>query len=101
SPPTPRAARARPSTLHQWGHFAYDTSFPPRVCPSELDGLLFTIIIRFALQGHQITKRPSTQRTSPCPLPTYLTIMCSGGYLLGTHIVVVPLVHPVGDRVRW
>ena len=39
----------------RWGRTAYETSFLPRVGPWALYGLLFTVVIMFALQGDQIT----------------------------------------------
>src|SRR5271163_4337750 len=36
----------------------YETTFLPRIGPWALYGLLFTIVILFALQGHQVTSRP-------------------------------------------
>ena len=40
------------------GRHWYETRFLPRIGPWALYGLLFTIVILFALQGHQITSRP-------------------------------------------
>ena len=42
----------------QWGRTAYEQSFLPRIGPWALYGLLFTIVVLFALQGEQITSRP-------------------------------------------
>ncbi|MCY6798704.1 arsenical-resistance protein, partial [Escherichia coli] len=39
----------------KWGREAYESSFLPKVGPWALYGLLFTIVILFALQGEQIT----------------------------------------------
>ena len=36
----------------------YETSFLPKIAPWALYGLLFTIVILFALQGDQIISRP-------------------------------------------
>ena len=40
------------------GRVWYESRFLPRVGPWALYGLLFTIVILFALQGHQILSRP-------------------------------------------
>ena len=40
------------------GRYWYETRLVPRIGPWALYGLLFTIVILFALQGHQITSRP-------------------------------------------
>ena len=52
----------------------YENTFLPRIGPVALYGLLFTIVVLFALQGHQITTHPldvarvaraAARRTSP------------------------------------
>lgn len=61
----------------------YESRFLPRVGPWALYGLLFTIVVLFALQGEQITSRPlDVVRIAP-PLLVYFAIMWGGGYLLG------------------
>ena len=64
----------------QW----YETRFLPTVGPCALYGLLFTIVILFALQGDQITNRPWDVARIALPLLAYFAIMWSAGYLLGT-----------------
>jgi arsenite transporter len=61
----------------------YETTFLPRVGPLALYGLLFTIVILFALQGDQITSRPLDVVRIALPLLAYFAIMWGGGYLLG------------------
>jgi arsenate reductase len=61
----------------------YETRFLPWVGPWALYGLLFTIIILFALQGHQITSRPWDVVRIATPLLAYFAIMWAGGYALG------------------
>jgi len=46
-----------------------------------LYGLLFTVVILFALQGDQITNRPLDVTRIALPLLAYFTIMWCGGYL--------------------
>jgi arsenate reductase len=61
----------------------YENRFLTHIGPWALYGLLFTIVILFALQGHQITSRPwDVARIAP-PLLTYFAIMWAGGYTLG------------------
>ena len=61
----------------------YESTFLPRVGPWALYGLLFTIVILFALQGHQITSRPLVVFRIAVPLLAYFAVMWGGGYLLG------------------
>jgi arsenical-resistance protein len=61
----------------------YETRFLPRIGPWALYGLLFTIVILFALQGHQITSRPWDVARIAVPLLAYFAIMWAGGYALG------------------
>jgi len=63
----------------QW----YETRFLPRIGPWALYGLLFTIVILFALQGNQITSRPWDVARIALPLLAYFAIMWAGGYALG------------------
>jgi ACR3 family arsenite transporter len=44
--------------LRSRGEDWYEERFLPRIRPVALYGLLFTIVVLFALQGHQITKQP-------------------------------------------
>ncbi|WAY22668.1 ACR3 family arsenite efflux transporter [Mycolicibacterium fortuitum] len=61
----------------------YESSFLPRVGPWALYGLLFTIVVLFALQGDQITNRPWDVARIALPLLAYFAIMWGGGYAMG------------------
>lgn len=65
------------------GRTWYESTFLPRIGPWALYGLLFTIVILFALQGHQITTRPWDVARIALPLLVYFAIMWVGGYALG------------------
>ncbi len=64
----------------------YESKLLPRIGPWALYGLLFTIVILFALQGHQITSRPWDVARIALPLLAYFAIMWGGGYLYGRMI---------------
>src|SRR3954462_7513083 len=61
----------------------YEGRFLPKIGPIALYGLLFTIIVLFALQGETITSRPLDVARIALPLRAYFAIMWGGGYLLG------------------
>jgi arsenate reductase (thioredoxin) len=61
----------------------YESQFLPRIGPWALYGLLFTIVILFALQGHQIASRPWDVARIAVPLLGYFAIMWASGYALG------------------
>lgn len=61
----------------------YEGRFLPRIGPWALYGLLFTIVVLFALQGDQITSRPWAVARIAIPLLAYFAIMWAGGYALG------------------
>ncbi|RSM51846.1 arsenical-resistance protein [Amycolatopsis sp. WAC 01376] len=61
----------------------YEGKFLPKIGPIALYGLLFTIVILFALQGDNITSRPFDVARIALPLLVYFAIMWVGGYLLG------------------
>jgi ACR3 family arsenite transporter len=63
----------------QW----YETKLLPRLGPFALYGLLYTIVVLFALQGHAITARPGDVARIALPLLGYFAIMWCGSFLLG------------------
>jgi ACR3 family arsenite transporter len=53
----------------------YDTKFAPKIAPIALWGLLFTIVVLFALQGEAITSDPISVFLIALPLMIYFAIM--------------------------
>ena len=71
-----------------WGERArgvewYETVFLPRIGPIALWGLLFTIVVMFALQGETITSQPFDVVRIAIPLLAYFGIMWFGSFSLG------------------
>ena len=61
----------------------YEQRFLPRVGPWALYGLLFTIVLLFALQGDAITSNPLDVTRIALPLLAYFAIMWFAGLALG------------------
>jgi hypothetical protein len=61
----------------------YEGTFLPRIGPIALYGLLFTIVILFALQGDAITENPWDVARIAIPLVVYFAIMWTGSFAAG------------------
>ncbi|MFF0740311.1 ACR3 family arsenite efflux transporter [Streptomyces sp. NPDC004111] len=65
------------------GRERYEAKFLPRIGPWALYGLLFTIVVLFALQGKTITSQPLDVVRIAVPLLVYFAVMFFGTFLLG------------------
>ncbi|WP_370940104.1 ACR3 family arsenite efflux transporter [Amycolatopsis sp. cg13] len=68
------------------GRTWYESRFLPKVGPVALYGLLFTIVVLFALQGDQITSRPLDVARIAVPLLVYFGLMWAGSYAVGKAV---------------
>ncbi|MFC8779384.1 ACR3 family arsenite efflux transporter [Streptomyces nigra] len=68
------------------GRTGYEARFLPTIGPWALYGLLFTIVILFALQGQTITSRPLDVARIALPLLVYFAVMFFGTFLLGKAV---------------
>ena len=64
----------------------YEQRLLPRIGPIALYGLLFTIVVLFALQGHTITTRPWDVARIAVPLLVYFVVMFGGSFALGHQL---------------
>jgi ACR3 family arsenite transporter len=64
----------------------YESRFLPRIGPWALYGLLFTVVILFALQGETITSRPADVARIALPLLAYFALMWGLSFALGLRI---------------
>ncbi len=64
----------------------YEETFLPRIGPVALYGLLFTIVVLFALQGEQITDNPLDVARVAIPLLVYFALMWGGSFLVGFRL---------------
>ncbi|HSC49925.1 MAG TPA: ACR3 family arsenite efflux transporter, partial [Gaiellaceae bacterium] len=72
--------------LKRKGHDWYDTRLLPKIGPITLYGLLFTIVLLFAIQGEKITAEPADVARIALPLLAYFAIMWVAGFLIGKAI---------------
>ncbi|MCX5938218.1 MAG: arsenical-resistance protein, partial [Cyanobium sp. LacPavin_0920_WC12_MAG_62_9] len=61
----------------------YEQTFLPKLSPWALYGLLFTVVVMFALQGKAITSDPLRVAVVAIPLVLYFLIMWGVAFLLG------------------
>nr|WP_245565173.1 ACR3 family arsenite efflux transporter [Nocardioides insulae] len=64
----------------------YETTVLPRIGPAALYGLLFTIVVLFALQGDTITNQPLDVARIALPLLAYFALMWFGSFFLGKRL---------------
>ena len=67
----------------RWGRERYEAGVLPRIGPWALYGLLFTVVVLFALQGRAITERPLDVVRIALPLLVYFAVTFGTGMLLG------------------
>ncbi len=72
--------------LKRKGREWYDREFLPRVGPITLYGLLFTIVLLFAIQGDTITSQPLDVARIALPLLAYFAVMWVAGFVIGKLI---------------
>jgi ACR3 family arsenite transporter len=66
----------------QW----YEGTFLPRLGPVALYGLLFTVVVLFALQGDTITSEPLDVARIALPLLAYFAVMWFGAFALARRL---------------
>ncbi|AWL41900.1 MULTISPECIES: ACR3 family arsenite efflux transporter [unclassified Streptomyces] len=68
------------------GHAWYEIELIPRIGPFALYGLLFTIVVLFALQGDAVTSKPLDVARIALPLLVYFALMWAGAMALGRAV---------------
>jgi ACR3 family arsenite transporter len=64
----------------------YENTFLPRIGPLALYGLLFMIVVLFALQGEAITSAPFDVARIALPLLAYFALMWTSSFALGLRM---------------
>ncbi|HLB04011.1 MAG TPA: ACR3 family arsenite efflux transporter [Gaiellaceae bacterium] len=72
--------------LKRRGRDWYEQQFIPRIGPITLYGLLFTIVLLFAIQGEKITAEPVDVARIALPLLIYFAGMWIAGFAIGRLI---------------
>ena len=68
------------------GRSWYEQVFLPRVAPVALYGLLFTVVVLFALQGDTITSEPLDVVRIALPLLAYFAVMWFGAFWVSRRL---------------
>ncbi|MFF2699695.1 ACR3 family arsenite efflux transporter [Streptomyces cyaneofuscatus] len=68
------------------GRTWYETRLVPRIGPFALYGLLFTVVVLFALQGDAITAKPLDVVRIALPLLVYFALMWAGSMAVGRAV---------------
>jgi len=69
--------------IRRRGRDWYEERFIPRIAPLTLYGLLFTIVLLFAIQGDEITSQPLDVVLIAVPLFVYFAVMWIAGFASG------------------
>ena len=64
----------------------YDSTFIPRIGPTALVGLLYTIVLMFAMQGHRLVDRPADVLRIAAPLAVYFLVMFGLAFWLAMRL---------------
>jgi ACR3 family arsenite transporter len=64
----------------------YEETFLPRIGPMALYGLLFTVVVLFALQGRTISERPWDVARIALPLLAFFAIMWFGAFFVARRM---------------
>jgi arsenate reductase len=64
----------------------YESRLLPRIAPIALYGLLFTVVVLFALQGKTITSQPADVARIALPLLAYFAVMWFGGFAIARRL---------------
>ena len=79
-------ALTRYSLVRLRGSAWYEEKFLPRLGPTALLGLLYTIVLMFAMQGDKITRLPIDVVRIAIPLLVYFGVMFTSAFLIARRL---------------
>lgn len=84
--PLVAGALTRVTLVRRKGEDWYENTFLPRLGPTALLGLLYTIVLMFAMQGDKITRLPLDVLRIALPLVLYFGLMFMLSFLLSKRL---------------
>jgi ACR3 family arsenite transporter len=84
--PLVAGALTRYSLVRLRGSAWYEEKFLPRLGPTALLGLLYTIVLMFAMQGDKITRLPIDVVRIAMPLLVYFGVMFTSAFLIARRL---------------
>lgn len=84
--PLAAGALTRVSLVRARGEDWYEKTFLPRIGPGALLGLLYTIVLMFAMQGDRIVRLPLDVLRIAIPLVLYFAVMFGASFLLSWRL---------------
>ena len=84
--PLVAGALTRFSLVRLKGTAWYEERFLPRLGPTALIGLLYTIVLMFAMQGDKITRLPMDVVRIALPLLVYFGVMFTSAFLIARRL---------------
>ncbi len=84
--PLAAGAATRGLLVRSKGQSWYERRFLPRIGPTALLGLLYTIVLMFAMQGDRIIRAPLDVVRIAIPLVLYFVIMFGSSFLIATKL---------------
>ena len=84
--PLAAGAATRAVLVRQRGAAWYEQRFLPKIGPTALLGLLYTIVLMFAMQGEKIVRLPLDVLRIAAPLVLYFAIMFGSSFLIAKKL---------------
>jgi arsenite transporter len=84
--PLVAGALTRATLVGKRGEDWYQRAFSPKVGPAALLGLLYTIVLMFAMQGDKIVRLPLDVLRISVPLALYFVVMFTSAFLLSKKL---------------